>query len=215
MPVTRNCEYCGEPFEPTPGAMAATQRFCCTKHRVYASRARRADIADRVREWNRQHAADKPKPQPSGSTTKSDDPAIDWASLPGTVAQKLEAARHRIRRELEAEKLAEFDQYRAQCDANVAAHKAQLDADAQKQRVMRDEERRRYQLNIDAYRAKGLITPDEYNIIRSCLHPDSRASVSDKKLAEAFRVFNDSRIKTLLVKDVPPRRNAGGGSKTP
>jgi hypothetical protein len=39
--VTRNmrlCEYCNEPFEPTQGPMAAKQRFCCTKHRVYASR---------------------------------------------------------------------------------------------------------------------------------------------------------------------------------
>ena len=36
--VTRNCEYCNEPFEPTPGPMAAKQRFCSTKHRVYASR---------------------------------------------------------------------------------------------------------------------------------------------------------------------------------
>ena len=35
---TRNCEYCNEPFTPTPGPMAAKQRFCCTKHRVYASR---------------------------------------------------------------------------------------------------------------------------------------------------------------------------------
>jgi hypothetical protein len=195
--------------------MAATQRFCCTKHRIYASRARRADAADRVRKWNREHgrqtATDKPKP---GSTDKPDDPPIDWASLPGTVAQKMEAARRRIRRELEAEKLAELDQYRAQCDADVAAYKAKLDSDfaahkaaydAQNARfnAMRDDERRRYQQTIDASRAKGLITPDDYNTIRSCLHPDSRASVTDKKLATAFRLFNDSRIKTLLVKESP------------
>lgn len=37
-PVTRNCEYCNELFEPTPGPMASKQRFCCTKHRVYANR---------------------------------------------------------------------------------------------------------------------------------------------------------------------------------
>ena len=67
---------------------------------------------------------------------------------------------------------------------------------------MRDDERRRYQEGIEVYRAKGLITLDEYNVIRSCLHPDSRASVSDKKLAAAFRLFNDSRIKTLLVKKI-------------
>jgi hypothetical protein len=194
--------------------MAANQRFCCTNHRVYASRARRADIADRVREWNRKHerqtAADKPEPQPSSSTTKPDDPPIDWASLPGTVAQKMEAARRRIRRELEAEfeprVQAEVDQYRAKLDSDFAAHKAAYDAQNQRINALRDDERRRYQETIQAYRAKGLITPDEYNVIRSCLHPDSRASVSDKKLAAAFRLFNDSRIKTLLVKEVPRRR---------
>lgn len=38
MSVTRNCEYCSEPFTPAPGPMAAKQRFCCTKHRIYANR---------------------------------------------------------------------------------------------------------------------------------------------------------------------------------
>jgi hypothetical protein len=42
--------------------MAATQRFCCTKHRVYASRGLRAT------------APDKPKPKPARKT-KPDDPA--------------------------------------------------------------------------------------------------------------------------------------------
>jgi hypothetical protein len=92
--------------------------------------------------------------------------------------------------------------YRAECDANVAAYKAQLDARAQRERAMRDEERRLYKQGIEVQRAKGLITPDEYNIIRSCLHPDSRMSVTDAKLETAFRVFNDSRVKTLLVKEV-------------
>jgi hypothetical protein len=186
--------------------MAATQRFCCTKHRIYASRARRADIADRVRKWNREHgrqtATDKPEPQPASSTTKPDDPPIDWASLPGTVAQKMAAARRRIRRELEAELLAELDQYRAKLDSDFANYKAAYDKQNARINAMRDGERRRYQEGIKVYPAKGLFTPDEYNTIRSCLHPDSRASVSDKKLATAFRLFNDSRIKTLLVKEI-------------
>ena len=46
--VTRNCAYCNEPFEPTPGPMASKQRFCSTKHRIYASReGLYADTADR------------------------------------------------------------------------------------------------------------------------------------------------------------------------
>jgi hypothetical protein len=35
---TRRCDYCNQPFTPTPGPMATKQRFCCAKHRVYASR---------------------------------------------------------------------------------------------------------------------------------------------------------------------------------
>jgi hypothetical protein len=185
--------------------MTATQRFCSTKHRVYASRARRDDIANRVRKWNREHgrqtAADKPEPQPSSSTTEPDEPPIDWASLPGTAAQKAERMRRQVRRELEAEVRAELDQYRAKLDSDFAAHKAAYDAQNARMNALRDEERRRYQEGIEVRRANGLITPDDYNVIRSCLHPDSRASVTDQKLATAFRLFNDSRIKTLLVKE--------------
>ncbi len=88
---------------------------------------------------------------------------------------------------VKAEVKKRVDQYRAECDANVAAHKAKLDADFAAHRA-----------KLTA--AKGLITPDEYNVIRSCLHPDSRASASDRKLARAFRVFNAPLIKALLVK---------------
>jgi hypothetical protein len=193
--------------------MAATQRFCCTKHRVYASRARRADIADRVRNWNREHgrqtAPDKPEPQPSSSTTEPDEPPIDWASLPGTAALKAERIRRQVRRELEAEVRAELDQYRAKLDSDFATYKATYDAQNARINAMRDDERRRYREGIEVYRAKGLITPDDYNTIRACLHPDSRASASDAKLAKAFRLFNDSRMKILLVKEAPAPKRRG------
>jgi ParB-like chromosome segregation protein Spo0J len=129
-----------------------------------------------------------------------------WDTIPGNQREKLEKAKASIRRQLEREfrtrLLAEMDQYRAQCDANVAAYKAQLDEQDRKIRASRDEERARYNRYIEVARTKGLITPDEYALIRSCLHPDSRQSVTDQKLAAAFRVFNDLRIKTLLVKEV-------------
>ena len=128
-----------------------------------------------------------------------------WDTIPGNQQQKLERAKSSIRRGLEREfhtrLLQEIDQHRARLDADFAAHKAAYDKQNAAINAMRDEERRRYRQSIDVYRAKGLITPDEYNLIRSCLHPDSRASVTDEKLAAAFRVFNDSRIRTLLVKE--------------
>ncbi|WP_407687229.1 hypothetical protein [Mycobacterium sp. HUMS_1102779] len=136
--------------------MAAKQRFCCTKHRVYASRSRGAPTA----------------PDDAGAMPTAPDASVTTVEFEQRV---------------KAEVKKRVDQYRAECDANVAAHKAKLDADFAAHRA-----------KLTA--AKGLITPDEYNVIRSCLHPDSRASASDRKLARAFRVFNAPLIKALLVK---------------
>lgn len=96
--------------------------------------------------------------------------------------------------------------YKAKLDANFAAYKAQLDQQSQVMRKMRDEERQRYQLGIEVHKAKGLISPEDYSLIRSCLHPDSRMSATDQKLAAAFRVFNDPKIKVLLVKEPKKKR---------
>jgi hypothetical protein len=190
--------------------MAAKQRFCCTNHRIYANRK----APDKQGATQQQQAAKKRQArhtEPAASAqpaqeAKDQAVTIDWASLPGNQREKLDRAkafiRKQLERELRAEANAEAEQYRAQCDANVAAYKAQLDARAQSERARRDEERERYKTFLDAHRAKGLITPDEYRVIWSCLHPDSRASASDQKLAKAFRLFNNERVKALLVKEV-------------
>lgn len=132
-------------------------------------------------------------------------PPMDWETIPGSQRQKLERATETIRKKMEKEfrtrLLAELDQYRAKLDSDFAAHKAAYDAQNTAINEMRNEERQRYKLGIEVARAKGLITPDEYTVIRSCLHPDSRVAVSDEKLAAAFRLFNDPRIKALLVKE--------------
>ncbi|MCH9732273.1 MAG: hypothetical protein K0U84_21830 [Actinomycetia bacterium] len=102
---------------------------------------------------------------------------------------------------------AEAKQWHAKADKDVAAYKAKLKAEAERERQTRDAERERYREAVKVYRAKGLIEAADYDTIRSCLHPDSRASASDTKLAKAFRIFSDSKIKTLLVKEPPkPRR---------
>lgn len=139
---------------------------------------------------------------------EADAAPVIWDTIPGNQREKLDRAKASIRRELEREfrtrLLADQDQYRAACDANVATYKAKLTADAQREREARDEERQRYKLYIDVARARGLITQDDYNVIRTCLHPDSRGAVTDEKLATAFRLFNDPRIKALLVKESAP-----------
>ena len=130
---------------------------------------------------------------------------VAWDTIPGSQRDKLERAKATMRRQLEREvrarMLAELDQYRAKLDADWRAYKADYDRTNAAFNAMRDEERRRYQLGIEVHRAKGLIPAADYNLIRSCLHPDSRSSVTDEKLAAAFRLFNDERIKTLLVKE--------------
>ena len=180
------CQDCGTEFHARADA-----KFCSVSCRQHAQRRRRDDEIESLRRRVAENAA------------------VSRDSLLGKQREKLDRAKTSVRKELEREfrtrLSAEVDQYRAKLDADFAAHKAAYDAQNAKFNALRDEERRRYQEGIAVQRAKGLITPDEYNVIRSCLHPDSRASVTDKKLAAAFRVFNDSRIKTLLVKD-PPRK---------
>lgn len=51
---------------------------------------------------------------------------------------------------------------------------------------------------------KGILkTKDEFKAILSCLHPDSRHSASDKKLARAFDLFNGLE-KFLLNEEQSP-----------
>jgi hypothetical protein len=44
--------------------------------------------------------------------------------------------------------------------------------------------------NVIKSRESGIMVHANFKLIRSCLHPDSRNSASDEKLARAFRVFN-------------------------
>jgi hypothetical protein len=155
--------------------MAAKQRFCCTNHRVYAGRAN----------------ADKPKKPtaaaaPSAHAAPVTEAPIDWASLSGTAAQKIEAARRRIRRELEAE-------FEPRVQAEV---ERRIGGAFDRAREMYDSIER-----FESTERRGVITEAEYKLIRSCLHPDSRNSASEEKFNKAFRVFNEAKIKFI-----PPRR---------
>src|SRR5215813_15204192 len=39
-------------------------------------------------------------------------------------------------------------------------------------------------------RESGIMVHANFKLVRSCLHPDSRKSASEEKLAKAFRIFN-------------------------
>jgi hypothetical protein len=113
--------------------------------------------------------------------------SIDWASLPGSMQEKLGVMRRQVRREQEAE----FEpRVQAQVQARLATEIKHMER-------MRAESRR----VLDS--RKGIITRADFDLIRSCLHPDSRLSVSDQKLAEAFRIFNEAEVLFLDEKECP------------
>lgn len=115
---------------------------------------------------------------------------IDWDSLPGPVAQKIDRARRQIRRELEAE-------FEPRVQAGV---QERLSFSTKRMEQLAKESR----LVLDA--RKGILSRANYDLIRSSLHPDSRLSITDEKLAEAFRMFNELEILFLNEKDRPTTR---------
>lgn len=51
---------------------------------------------------------------------------------------------------------------------------------------------------------RGVMTKAEYNTIVACLHPDSRLSVSDEKLADAFRILRSKAVPLLPGETTSP-----------
>jgi hypothetical protein len=101
------------------------------------------------------------------------------------MKDKLAVMRRQVRKELEAE----FEpRIQAEVQRRVGQSREELDR-------LRAEARR----VLDA--REGIFTKKDYDLIRSCLHPDSRASVTDQKLSTAFRIFNEANIVLLNEKD--------------
>lgn len=136
--------------------------------------------------------ATKPKAKPS--TPKRHDRHDEIAALSKQGLSQREIADetgvdiHLVRR------IVERDNVEQQVRAEV---KAELELERKRIQKMRDDARR----VLDA--RKGTITKGDYDLIRSCLHPDSRMSVTPEKLARAFRIINESEILLLNEKDCP------------
>ena len=180
------------------------------------------DIAEEIglsattvrRELERQKIADAAKAEAEAEAKAEAEGEAALASLSMTAKKKVEAAMRKREKEIEkrirTQLLAEADQFKAEANRLNAEYRAKLDARAKLERENRDKEREEYKRYVEVYRAKGLITPSEYKTILGCLHPDTRMhEISDsnsdaftKKLNMAFDLFNNPKIKALLVKEI-------------
>jgi hypothetical protein len=116
-------------------------------------------------------------------------PSVDAATLSVSAREKLDAAMRAHKRKLDAEfETRVLEECRKRLDElSLPAHAKQLQ-DAQ---------------DVLHGRHKGIMPRNVFRLILSCLHPDSRASVSDRKLNEAFHEF-EKRERVLLSEQDDP-----------
>lgn len=114
-------------------------------------------------------------------------PIVEWDSLPGRMKNKMETLRRQVQRELEAD----FEP-RVVDEVQKRVHHA----------IGAIERRERDAARVLEGR-KGVFTAAQYRLIKACLHPDSRDSVSPERLAEAFRLFNESDILLMDNRENP------------
>lgn len=125
--------------------------------------------------------------------------------LDATAQQRKDALDAKLRKQLDREyrdKLAaEVAELKAEAAQAVEEYKAQQSAEMEASRERMTAERDKYKTAVAAIKAEhGVFTAREYKTIWSCLHPDSRESVTDEKLESAFLIFTNEKINALLVR---------------
>ena len=116
------------------------------------------------------------------------DPEVTRSALESmTAKQKFDAAVKQMRRKLEVEIRKEL---------HAEYHKW-----VQRQLDQYNENAKHYEIIIKA--RKGLMDKTAYNLIWSCLHADSRKSVSDERLNRAFNLWASLEKAILSEKDKP------------
>ncbi len=114
---------------------------------------------------------------------------IDPSTLSLSAQQKLATAIKQHQQQLNAEYYKRIEEeIRKRLEETVLPHYREKQAEAEKVIKAR----------------KGVMDKATFNRIRRCLHPDSRQSVSDKILAEAFDAFMALEKILLDEKDAPP-----------
>jgi hypothetical protein len=176
--------------------------------------------AERVRRYRRKHAADKPPSKPATDTmataalkaelaaaqqriaeleqgrteraqAKSAEPKpspeIDPASLPKSYRERFEAMCRRQEREY-ARREREFEGRVRQAAEEQAREVFERMFGAWRESFKKA--KRQIELFEKIYTRAPIMTKKEFELIHSCIHPDSRLSVSDEKLHRAFLVID-------------------------
>jgi len=118
---------------------------------------------------------------------RNNPPIITPEDLSFTARQKFEASIRQYRRQLEAE----FEQ-RVLAEANSRT-KQWLEHHMDMQR--------QYEAVIKA--RPGFMSKATYELIRRCLHPDSRAAITDRVLQDAFAAWTKLKLVLVAEKDNP------------
>ena len=119
-------------------------------------------------------------------------PPVDPSTLSLTAQQKI-----RFHRQAEGESGGSRDQ-RAPLTADYQKWLADLIAGYREKEA---------HYNIIISQHGGLLKSDEYKLIWSCLHPDSRKSTSDEKLHRAFQLF--TKLEKLMIEEKKPNAKYG------
>ena len=117
--------------------------------------------------------------------TATIDPEIDPNALPKTAQDKLAAAIRQHRRKLDSE----YDQRRMK---EIADHIKRIMPTLQQEKNDAYERERTYREFMQ--KQKKIMTVADFMFVLSCLHPDSRASVSEQRLTRAFQLFEPKKF---------------------
>jgi hypothetical protein len=121
---------------------------------------------------------------------------VDFAAaLTGTQKQKYETAIRQMRKKMEAE----LAQYKYQANTDAANHMDQWLEETLLPKLRQEQAEAK---DIIESR-KGIMDKATFNRIRRCLHIDSRLSVTDKVLNEAFTSFTTLEKRLLKQADSP------------
>jgi hypothetical protein len=130
------------------------------------------------------------------------DVTIDVSKLPTSSQKQVEIAIRQERRKLESELKAHVATENLRIAKMISEFELRVETEIERrvqERIIPLWENNRAYLKKMRDAHRGLMTKQEYNLITSCLHPDSRASVSPDRLAEAFRLWKDKEVPLLPV----------------